>query len=671
MNTSFYNGISGVKTQQFALDVLGDNISNIGTNGFIGKTPEFSTIFSTALTDNYFDPTSNDLGLGSQANAASLNTYTQGEFQSTDRTFDLALDGEGWFGVQNNADSTLYTRNGAFNIDANGNLVDDGGNYLLGTLGDNITPTTLSQKKLEDFGTYYKADTKELGTPYQISKISDITLGSATDQSKITLPDILYYPPEATTYVNYQANLDPKVNEGPTQVDLNSADIVADPPNTTNQTLTINGTVSNTPELQNPKEADVVLVTITDINGKTVEAKPELDSNLNWIVSDKDVSSLDTTNPLTVSAKLQTTQEIPNEEHFTTEIISPTGEKSFVDMTFTKQVPQQSLESTWDAKFQVLQYFEDYKVETYDPNITYDPAIYDVNTQTNQVKKIYDPSLYKVDTGQNKVYKIIDSQTGSATFDGGGKLLQSDMPTLSNGGTSLNLNIGTPYATQNVVSSQYTISGNNLTISGTTSGIEAGKSVQIEVNDINNHTITTNATVQSDGSWSTTYENNTLDTSQALNVNAYNIISNGFDGIISNVNLNKAKVSKKDGTPEGILNNYGMDTKGNIIADFSNGKSIPIAKIAVYHFRNPQGLSTVTSTLYNATTNSGDALFYTDKNGDNFLGSRIRSHNLESSNVSFNTALTELIITQKAFDASAKSITTSDQMIQNAINMKK
>jgi flagellar hook protein FlgE len=113
-----------------------------------------------------------------------------------------------------------------------------------------------------------------------------------------------------------------------------------------------------------------------------------------------------------------------------------------------------------------------------------------------------------------------------------------------------------------------------------------------------------------------------------------------------------------------------MDGRGNVIAEFTNGRSAPIAKIALYHFMNDQGLEKVSSTLFSASANSGDAIFYTDANGNPILGSAIYSNRLEGSNVSMATALTELIVMQKAFDASAKSITTSDQMIQNAINMK-
>jgi len=79
----------------------------------------------------------------------------------------------------------------------------------------------------------------------------------------------------------------------------------------------------------------------------------------------------------------------------------------------------------------------------------------------------------------------------------------------------------------------------------------------------------------------------------------------------------------------------------------------------------------IEGTMFRQSANSGNAIFYTNENGESIQGSQVFSNRLENSNVVFATALTELIVMQKAFDASAKSITTSDQMIQNAINMKR
>lgn len=587
MNTSFYNGISGVKTQQFSMDVWANNISNISTLGFRGLTPEFSSLFSTALTGSYFDPTSNDVGLGAQSQTTGLD-LSQGILQNTDNPFDLAISGEGWFGVQAQDGNTYYTRAGEFYIDGAGNLVDASGSYLMATSGKNITTTTLDQATLDKFGQYYNTTTSTTATPYAIAMLGDIPLGTVGAQSKVTLPDLLYFPPEATQNVSYGANLDPTITTGPIQIDLNTSDYPATVTPSTLNTVNISGTITNTPEILDPQVGDTILVTLTDINGKKLSISTPLDASLNWSLANYDVSDLDLNQSLSISAKLQTTQEIANKAHFTTGIISPEGDKDFIDMTFTKVVPQATSGSTWNADVKILKFFENYVITQYDPTQTYDPAVYD--TSGGNVKKIYDPTLYQVDTTSNKVYQIVDKQTGSLTFGSTGELLSNSIPTLSNGGTPLTLNLGT--------------------------------------------------------------------------------IGN-FDGLVSSTSLDKANISSSDGYYEGFLTNYGMDGYGNVIAEFSNGRSSAIAKVALYHFQNDQGLEQISSTLFNVSSNSGKPIFYTNADGESFLGSQIYSNKLEGSNVSYATALTELLITQKAFDANAKSITTSDQLIQNAINMKK
>lgn len=673
MNSSFYNGVSGIKTHQFGMDVWANNISNISTKGFLGSTPEFSSLFSTTLSDSYFSPTTDNKGLGSQAQTTSLN-LAQGILENTDRAFDLAISGEGWFGVKAQNGEIYYTRSGEYLIDKNGNLVDASGNYLMATLGGNITPTSLDQETLNSLGNYYGAVTTRPVEPFAISALGDVPLGTVGVQDKVTLPDYLYFPPEATTYVNYQANLSPKIIIENQTISISANNNIIFSP--TYPTASISGTLANNTNITNLKEGDTVTLTILDDNNISVQAEAQLDSNLNFTLSNIDISKLDATTALELDTKIKVTQEIPNVEHFTTEIIAPDGNKDIIDMTFTKRVPQQSLESTWDANLQILRYFEDYKINTYNPNIIYDPTQYNVNLTTNQVTKIYDPTLYKVDLGLNKVYQIIDEQTGIATFGGGGQILSSTIPELSNSGTPLQINIGEPYLQESVAVSSSTLNGSTYTITGTAplsamteEGIHAGDNVSVKVTDINGKIITSSAKIQNDGSWKLSFENFSLDPTNPT-ISAYVILQTGYDGIISNVDLDKARVSQKDGYIEGFLTNYGMDGNGNVIAEFSNGRSAAIAKVALYHFQNDQGLTQVSSTYFSTSANSGNPIFYTDSNGENFLGSKIMSNKLEGSNVSMATALTELIVMQKAFDANAKSITTSDELIQNAINMK-
>lgn len=571
------------------MDVWANNISNISTYGFRGSTPEFSSLFSTTLAGSYFDPTSNDKGLGAQSQTTGLN-LSQGILENTDRPFDMAISGEGWFGVQGQAGQIYYTRAGEFSIDSNGDLVDASGNYLLATSGGNISPTTLPQEKLDQFGQYYNNNTYSITTPYTVAALGDIPLGTVGAQTKVNLPDVLYFPPVATQNVSYGANLDPTVNIGPIQIALNTLDYPATVTASVLNTVDISGTIANTPEILSPQAGDVVLLTLTDINGDTLNISTPLDATNNWSIANYGVNGLDLSAPLQVSARIQTEQELANVEHFSTSIISPEGEKDILDMVFTKVVPQGPSGTTWNGEVKVLTFFEDYIVESYDPTQTYDPTVYDVNIAQGTVTRIYDPTLYYINTSTDKVYEIVDSQTGILTFGGGGQLLTNTIPALSNSGTPLTLNLGEP---------------------------------------------------------------------------------NSFTNLISSTSIDKANVVSSDGYLEGFLKGYGMDGYGNVIAEFSNGRSSAIAKIALYHFQNDQGLIQASSTYFVTSSNSGNPIFYTNANGEPFLGSKIVSNRLEGSNVSMATALTELIIMQKAFDASAKSITTSDELIKNAINMKK
>ncbi len=150
------------------------------------------------------------------------------------------------------------------------------------------------------------------------------------------------------------------------------------------------------------------------------------------------------------------------------------------------------------------------------------------------------------------------------------------------------------------------------------------------------------------------------------------IPNSGYDGLTSLANVATASSSAThDGYAPGDLTGYTISSDGTIYANFSNGKSTAASQLPIFHFQNDQGLQSSGDVYFQASANSGKPLLYTDDTGEVIQGSVIYSNMLESSNVSLNTALTEMIVMQKAFDANAKSITTSDQMIKEAINMKK
>ncbi|QOP40240.1 flagellar hook protein FlgE [Sulfurimonas marina] len=147
-------------------------------------------------------------------------------------------------------------------------------------------------------------------------------------------------------------------------------------------------------------------------------------------------------------------------------------------------------------------------------------------------------------------------------------------------------------------------------------------------------------------------------------------LGSGYDGLFSvDVPEVAPGSSLADGTIGGDLQGYSISQEGDVFATFTNGKQSSVGKLAVFHFANEQGLNRISGTRFEESANSGQAFFYKDANGDNFIGTNIQNYRLESSNYDMAAGLTELIILQRAYDANSKSVTTADQMMQKALQM--
>jgi len=143
-----------------------------------------------------------------------------------------------------------------------------------------------------------------------------------------------------------------------------------------------------------------------------------------------------------------------------------------------------------------------------------------------------------------------------------------------------------------------------------------------------------------------------------------------YSGVTSTSQAKSISIAQ-DGVREGILKDYYTNDSGNILAQFTNGQVRSVGKVALYHFQNEQGLAKMGDNIYSQSANSGAAFFYKDTGGKSIYGAKLASSTLEQSNVDLAQALTEVIVTQKAYDANAKSITTSNEMLQRAIELKR
>ncbi len=434
MNQSFYTGISGIKSHQYSIDVLSNNIANINTTGYKESRPEFSTILSNQLSGTVFDPLNSDIGLGTQIEATTKN-FKQGGLVKSGGTYDMAINGIGWFGMLDEQGNKFFTRSGAFNPDATGYLVDMNGNYLTGTLSNNIVDNKVTQ-----------------------DPSNEIILSNPENQQKIQLIEDLVYPSKPTTKIKIKGNLDPE---------------------------------------------------------KILKFSP----------------------------KTKQQEEVPNLEIFKAISITNKDQDNQLELSFKKQVPQAKEGIIWDIEATIR------------------------------------------DENQNI---IGDPQTGIVTFDSKGALISNTLTSINNDGNIVELDLG-----------------------------------------------------------------------------------KGYEGLVSMSDVTASRKVEKDGYPGGKLQKYDIDEHGQVIAIFDNAQVVPIAKVATYHFHNESGLESASSSYFQESSNSGKATFLTQKDGTPAQVSIIKAGMLESSNVSLSNALSDLIVMQKAFDASSKSITTSDQMIQNAIQMKK
>lgn len=124
-------------------------------------------------------------------------------------------------------------------------------------------------------------------------------------------------------------------------------------------------------------------------------------------------------------------------------------------------------------------------------------------------------------------------------------------------------------------------------------------------------------------------------------------------------------LKNQDGCGAGTLEGFSIDDGGIINGNFSNGTSKILGAIPIIKFDNAQGLDSIGDGLFSGTSNSGNPLISTGG------GSKIISKSLESSNVDIGEELTEMIKTQRNYDVNSKVITTSDEMLQDLINMKR
>ncbi|NNL67417.1 MAG: flagellar basal-body rod protein FlgG [Myxococcales bacterium] len=154
---ALFTAATGMEAQQTRIDAIANNLANVSTSGYKKQVPGFEDLFYETLAAPGAEnaagvalPTGAQVGHGVRLGSVG-RVHTQGDRISTGRELDIAIDGDGYFQVELPTGETAYTRDGAFELDRDGNLVTRHGSLLLPNIS---VPVDASNITVRDDGTF-------------------------------------------------------------------------------------------------------------------------------------------------------------------------------------------------------------------------------------------------------------------------------------------------------------------------------------------------------------------------------------------------------------------------------------------------------------------------------------------------------------------------------------
>lgn len=663
MNQSLFNGVNGIKAQNVGVDVTASNIANVNTIGYKRTSSEFADIFYKRVASQSTNPT--ESGGGSLFSASKV-VYEQGSFTTGDGEFDVALNGRGFFGVRGGG-TTYYTRNGEWSRDGDGYLVDANGNYVLGTMNPNFTATTYSQRVAQAMGLAQNVDGTYVTDGFIVNNPSeDFDLSRSTGQSILQVPVNMYYYPETTTQATFSGTLNVQAlsrnilnSVQMTDANNQATNFASFTPDYTS--LNLSGTIDAN---LGANVGDTITIELVDANGTTFQATTTLGANSTFSLTNFTPTGTTTTFDM-ASASVQSAKVSIN--GVDTDI---TTDNAALQNLLTKNATTANLKSTaaantWldsdgnaiDARDgdTIIVTLRDKNNRVLTQEVTLDSTLsFDIALNSDSGLDVASASITAMTlSGDREYYEDKAFSVQVYNTDGSiGTLRYTLHPQGSH-------SAGQDYV-YDVVAGIYDSSGNLV-------GSESRGEIRFnQYGALIANNLTSIANPMSGNTIAINFGTATATPST-------NGIGPGWDGVKLDVSGNSSNDlidSSANGAAEGFFSRYDIQRDGSIVATFSNGKTATVAKLALYNFINEQGLAQQGANNFIATANSGEASFLYDEQGNFIYTATFVGNQLEASNTDLSTELTNLIVMQRAFEASSKSITTRDDMIQTAIGLR-
>lgn len=683
MMRSLFSGVSGLRTHQTRMDVIGNNIANVNTTAFKSKQMNFSDMLyqttQAATGANAANGTGGtnprQIGLGVKAAAINTTITQEGANQSTGNPFDLKISGEAFF-VVSDGTSTFYTRDGSFDVDDAGNLcmastgyivqgwgVDAEGNIVKGTVG----PINTNARN------EYAADATTQAQIAGIIDSGDIDL----EQTNGKLISFDLYDKAGFAY-NARFGILPKTREVTTVRSTLNTENEWGPAatiykvDTSKLTFTDEDTNRKLTATDMPQDLldrlENAVRTAVNVGTPDPNSGIELSGAGHEIGAPGDWAKVDMSKFLKANTDLDGSVLQNGDLRNMTLIVNFSGGTGYVKsqptsypVTDAITIPDKAVEAFYDAGTTNADGTVTYTYKAATGSVTSIRQTY-----TDDDGKTVTKYQFK-DAGGNEIQAKNDL---GAPVDAGTIYGEAIMKLLNMGTKSDTVN---PYTTQTehtesqVVDKEFTLKLLGLLDSN-------GKEVNID-------TLTNNGAAtwdlmfnKADGSFS--YVGTEGQTSITVALNSINTDGN-FSNLtidlsgtsnVGNDNKSTAEGKRLDGSKVGKLLGVSVGTDGIVTASYSNGHSTKLGQICVAKFANAMGLENAGDNLYETTASSGDATLVDIKAEG--IGS-ITSGILEMSNVDLSQEFTNMITTQRGFQANSRTITVSDTLLEELINLKR
>ncbi|MBM3277993.1 MAG: flagellar hook-basal body complex protein [Candidatus Handelsmanbacteria bacterium] len=654
MIESIYTGITGVQSHQTRMNVIGNNIANVNTSGFKSARVTFADVMGRTLSegaaarDGVAPTNPRQAGLGVRVSSIDLD-MSQGSSQNTGIDTDLSIEGDGFF-VVSDGQTTSYTRDGSFLFDKTGKLIDPGTGL--------VVQGNLSQ----DDGTF-KSETENLVIPLDRESKAQATTAihlsgnldvSGDGQGEPVWSTDTSFGLPASLAGNASLDFTAFTSGAGLKVTIGKGGQITEstlsvPPRTfpdrlalvaeLNAQINVNGTLQGKVLFKADDLGQIILRTTE--GGEKIELSVDnADPNANVVAAlglapQARTAGLNASDTSLLNDLANVGQHLTSGDVLRFSGTKPSGERFDGIFTFT--------EGTNDTLDDLLQVVAS----------AYGGVRAGLDTDTGKLILTNEISGDRV-VGFDLNLSLLDTGNGSGIF--------GDNPPFSySTNTQIYDNKGDVHSlTVNFIKGTV---ANEWTWVATVDGLnpQAGNNGKAVF-----HEDGTLRTFQSSDKSALVFENS--GGTPALRVDIAAGGTERLGGLTQVVAPSSVSVRDQDGHASGRLIEVNIEDDGNIRGLFSNGESQVLGRVLLASFTNPEGLKRGGANLFTQTEASGQPVVGA---AGSTVSGRVRAGSLEMSNVDLADEFVSMMVTQRGFQASARSITTSDELLSELVNLKR